>query len=132
MNFIKWEKEVELTLAPVLSDKSKRQMFVKLLTKKIENLWTGKVVTSKSAAEQNRFRSPYIEVRNRIGGSDLLFRIGYKETKTRYLHSPADPTHIVVELSMNQRAQFKPEDFEELNLVALEATGVAEALYKDK
>lgn len=132
MNFIKWNEEVTVTL----DEKSKRTMFMQLLTRKVEN-WKGKIVRSEAQSYRNQFKSPYVEVRKRIGGADVLFRIGYKARPPARYYSPpglvSQPTvssEPVSEMSMNSRAQFTPDDFEEMNLIVLEATGVVQSLHK--
>ena len=121
MNIINWNQPVD---ASILGETEKREVFLRSLKGKSSKLWTGNIVHK--AKDSLKQKAPCVQVRGSRGEAQILISVGIKKPHIGWAGNVIGdvPTEPCVLMSQNGTAEFQAEDFEELNLVVLEAMAV--------
>ena len=120
MHIVDWDK---IDLKPQVEDRERKQIFKTLLERTIDEKWRGKISRSRSGSD--KLRPPKVEIRKRLGSSDILISVG-RRAPTWNNKNPSDEP--VTLMSMNGTAEFTTDDFVEMSLAAAEARGMFEAV----
>lgn len=129
MSIIRWSTEIpEVTLG----EKERKEIFTRLLNGvNIDKQWRGDAILKDSVKYKQA--APLVQIRNAKGDAQILISIGIKKPNTDYKGNPIGkiPTDPCVMMSQNGTAEYKPEDFAEINLAVLEAWEVYNALVEE-
>ena len=127
MNIVKWNETIDVPVN--LDESTKRGIFLKLLEGKIDKQWRGKII--RKDAVRYKQNAPLVQIRNSKGDAEILISVGVKKAPWTQIFNGTEPTEATVMMSQNGTAEYKIEDFAEINLAVLEAKAVYNALIEE-